>query len=431
MPTVAGATVSFSTKETGPITSAVAWTLDRKTYVIHGSQKGDTYTFPLPEAECSSVVLVGAPPPDTGQVRVVGLHTYDLRPVVEWSVDRPATYGSHRALLLKVTNPNATPMLGKASLRLPAGWPAASTVTFGPLAPGESAQVQVPFVVGLHATKGRADLWCDVTGWSLPTPLGVKGWQVPGHTFSAYDFITVNDPVLLDIQGSPGYHHIWLKNLSTHPVTGTVEVSAPAPLKVSCPPTFEVAPESETQVPVTVEGRAGLHEISEMQARVTIAGKTTEVVRGVPPIVANPDFEMDGAGDLQPDWWQARKFQDVWAYEHKRLSTDAHSGKYSLEVDPPQAGEKFIRVYPVDGAFSPSTKYQVSVWIKSEANKDVWFYIGGLVLGSGQTGPEWKQFTGTFTSAPDPINGGWANINAYNASTGKAWFDDIVVEEVK
>ena len=399
-PTVAGATVHFSTKETGPLSSAVAWTLDGKVSVLRGAQQGDTYSFPLPEAECSSVVLAGT----------------RLRPVVEWDLTGPATFGSKRSLTLKVTNPNSVPMSGTATLRLPASWPAAPAVKFGPLAPGAGASLLVPFTVGAKATKGRADIWCDVTSGGL--------------TFSTYSFITVNDPVLIDFRGGPGDAHIWLKNLSTQPVTGTVTVSAPAPLRVSCAATFGVPADSEAKVPVTVANQEQLKRISELQARVTIGGQTTEVVRGVMPIVANGDFEADGAGDLEPDWWMCRKAVDVWAFEHKRLSPDAHGGKYSLMLDAPTPEDKFYRAYPVNGCAKGSTRYRISVWIKAESDKEVYFHLGGLSLGAGKTGPEWKQFTGEITTGPDP-RGGWVYVAAYNGSTGKAWFDDIVVEEIK
>ncbi len=85
------------------------------------------------------------------------------------------------------------------------------------------------------------------------------------------------------------------------------------------------------------------------------------------------------AGDMEPDWWNARKNQDVWAFEHKRLSTDAYGGKYSLMLDPPTPEEQYIYAYPVHGCAKGDTKYRVSVWIKAESDKDVHFYLGGLV----------------------------------------------------
>ena len=73
------------------------------------------------------------------------------------------------------------------------------------------------------------------------------------------------------------------------------------------------------------------------------------------------------------------------------LPKDAHGGKYCLQLDPPQKGEKFIRAYPVHGAFRSGARYRVSVWIKSASPTGVYANIGGQVLGAGQTGPGWKR----------------------------------------
>ncbi len=400
-PVQQGATASFSTQETGPVNSALAITMDGRRYVIPGTQQGGTYTFPVPEAECSSVVLVSG----------------RMRPLVEWDLSGPATGGSRRVLALQVTNPNAAPMTGTATLRLPEGWPAPAAVQVGPLAPGETAELRMRFIVPANAAQGRQDIWCDVTADNL--------------TFSTYSFIVVNDPVLVDFRGNPGSYHVWVRNLSGKAVTGTVEVSAPAPLQVSCEKTFGLPADSEGQIPVTIEGRTGLEEISEMLARVTIGGKTTEVVRAVMPLIPNGDFEVDAAGDMKPDWWMCRKLRDEWAYERIHLSDEAHGGTRSLLLDPPQGEDKFIRAHPLDGCWKPSTKYRLTIWIKAEADQGVYANIGGKVLGANQTGPEWKQFTGELTTVADPNTGGWVGCSLMNESAGKAWFDDLTVEEVK
>jgi hypothetical protein len=271
--------------------------------------------------------------------------------------------------------------------------------------------------VPVTAAQGRADVWCDVTADRL--------------TFSTYSFIVVNDPVLVDFGGTPGNYHVWLRNLTDQPVTGTVEVSAPAPLQVACEKTFSVAADSEAKVPVTVAARTGLKEISEMLARVTIDGRTVDVVRGVMPVIPNGDFESDAAGDMKPDWWMCRKRQDEWAYERIHLSAEARGGRRSLLLDPPQGADQFIRAYPENGCWTPNTKYRISVWIKAESPQGVYANIAGRVLGGGRTGPEWRQFTGELTTGADPNTGGWVGCSLMNESKGKAWFDDLVVEEVR
>ena len=400
-PTQPGALCSFSTKETGPVTSAMAFTLDGKRFLVKGTQKGDTYTFPVPEAECSSVVLVAG----------------KLRPIVAWSLAGPTTGGGHLPLTLKISNPTAAPLSGAAALRLPKGWAAPAPAKWGPVNPGATTEVQVSVSIPINAAKGRADVWCDVTAGGL--------------TFSTYSFITVNDPVLVDFRGNPGSYHIWLKNLTSKPLSGTLLVTFPKALSVSHPDRFDLPPEAEVKVPVDVSGNEKLAEIAEMQAHVTVAGQGTDVVRAVMPVIANGAFEMDGAGDLKPDWWMCRKLADAWSYERIHLSPEAHGGKYALMLDPPQEGEKFIRAYPENGCWKPNTKYRLSVWIKAESDKGVYLNVAGRVLGNGQTGAEWKQFTGELTTSADPNSGGWVGAWAYNESPGKAWFDDIVIEEVQ
>lgn len=400
-PVVKGAVASFSTKETGPIAGALAYTLEGERFLVRGKQQGDTYVFPVPEAECSSVVLVSG----------------RLRPLVEWDLSGPVTGGSRKTLVLKITNPNPAPMSGTATLRLPRGWPTGTPVRWGPVAPGATVQVAVPVSIPVNAAKGRADIWCDVTADKL--------------TFSTYSFIVVNDPVLVDFRGNPGTYHVWLRNLSSRPLSGTLLLRFPPGLTVTHPDRFDLPPEAEINLPVSVSGRESLKEIAEMTAQVTVAGQPQEVVRAVMPLIPNGDFEMDGAGDMKPDWWMCRKLRDAWSYERIHLSTEAHGGKYSLLLDPPSGEDKFIRAYPVNGCWTPNTKYRVSVWIKAEADKGVYANIAGKTLGNGQTGPEWKQFIGELTTGPDPNTGGWVGCSLMNESVGKAWFDDLTVEEVR
>ena len=58
-PVQKGATCSICTKEFGPVASALACTIDGSWLPVAGKQEGDTFTFPVPECECSSVVLAG------------------------------------------------------------------------------------------------------------------------------------------------------------------------------------------------------------------------------------------------------------------------------------------------------------------------------------------------------------------------------------
>jgi len=94
---------------------------------------------------------------------------------------------------------------------------------------------------------------------------------------------------------------------------------------------------------------------------VIVGKQTLDLVRAVMPTVPNGDFETDGAGDHKPDWWMCRKVTDNVAYDRLHLAEGAHSGKYCVQLDPPQQGEQFIRAYAVNGALKPGAPYRASV----------------------------------------------------------------------
>jgi len=349
----------------------------------------------VPEAECSSVVLAGR-----------------LAPLVEWNIEPAAAPGVTRKLTLKLTNANAAPITGTAKLRLPRGWKTPTTVKFGPIPSGQAQSFAITLTVPGNARKGRTDIWCDIV-----TPAG---------KFSAYSLLVVNDPIVADFRGNPGSYHVWLKNLTTGPLTGTIGVTGRDGLKVSAQTEFVLPPESEVSVPVTVEGQDQLREISEMSATVKVGRQTLNLVRGVLPVVPNGDFESDSAGDRKPDWWMGRKLRDAWAYERIHLADGAHGGKYCLQLDPPQTNEKFIRAYPVNTVFRPGARYRARVWIKSASATGVYALVAGQVLGGAGTGPEWKQFTKEFTCGGSPAQ----SLDVRNESSATGFFDDLVIEEV-
>jgi hypothetical protein len=402
VPVQKGATCAIRTGEFGPVASALAVTIDGAWLPIAGRQDGDAFTFSVPETECSSVVLADK-----------------MAPLVEWSIDPAAAPGARRALTLKLTNPNAELLTGSARLRLPDEWKAPKVVQFSPIRSGQSQTLTLPLTVPVNARKGRTDLWCDIV-----TPAG---------NFSAYSLLVVNDPVVADFRGHPGSYHLWLKNLLAEPLRGTVRVAGRDGLRASAPAEFTLPPEAEVRLPVDVSGHDKLREISEVSATVTIGRQTLQLVRGVMPTVPNGDFESDGAGDRKPDWWMCRKVADEWAYERLHLAEGSHGGKFCLQLDPPQPGEKFTRAYPVHGAFRFGARYRVSVWIKSESTAGVWACVAvplpawkQYVLGAGQTGSGWRQFSTEFVQGDGPA----AFVSLYNESSAAAFFDDLTIEEM-
>ena len=284
---------------------------------------------------------------------------------------------------------------------------------FEPILYGQSKSFSITLMVPANADKGRTDIWCDI--------------KTPSGNFSAYSLLVVDDPVVADFRGSPGSYHIWLKNLTTEPLKGTLSVSGRDGLKVSAPAEITLPPEAEVNVPVEVTGQDKLREISEMSAVVKVGRQTSEVVRGVMPTIPNGDFETDGAGDGKPDWWMCRKkVNDAPSYQRLHLAGDAHGGKYCLQVDPPQKDETFIRAYPVNGALKPGARYRASVWIKSNSATGVWAGVAGRTLGAGHTGPQWKQFTVEFVQGKGLATG----VNLRNESAAPAFFDDFKIEEI-
>ena len=391
------AVVTLDVNEIGPITAAYAWTLEGKLLPVRGTQQGDRYTFPVPASECSSVVLANR-----------------LAPVVRWELDPATTPRATRPLNLTLVNVNATPLSGTATLRLPKGWTTPTAVSFGPFAAGGTLAFTVPVTAPAQATAGRHDVWCDIS-----TPAG---------NFSTYSFVVVNPPVLADLRGNPGSYHLWFKNLSDESIRGTVKLTAPPPLTVTAAAEVDIPPAGECLLPVTVDGQALLTEIAELSAEVKLDGQRQILVRAVIPAVPNGNFESDSAGDRKPDWWMCRKQGDAWAYERMHLAEGAHTGKTCLQLDAPQAGEQFTCAYPVHSVVKPNTRYRVSVWIKAESKDGIYANLLGQQLGNGKTSPEWRQFTAEVTTG-EVVGGLYRTL--HNHSTSPAYFDDLVIAEIK
>ena len=396
-PVQKGATLTLNTQDIGPVRAAMAWTYEGKSFVVNGSQTAQAYAFPVPAAELSSVVLSGG-----------------MRPLVEWQLDHAAAPGVSRKFRLKLTNVNADSIEGSARLRLPSGWPSPTPATFGPLAGGRSIAFAMRVPVPSDAKIGRHHVWCDIT-----TAQG---------DFSAYSFLAVNEPVLADLRGGPGSYHVWLRNLTAKPLMGKLSCIAPPSLTINCPNAFALPPEATIELSVTVTGQDRIGEITEVRAEALIGSQHIRLVRAVIPAVPNGDFETDSAGDRKPDWWMCRKLGDRWSYERMHLAEGAHSGKYCLRLDPPQDGEKFICAYPVHSVLKPNTRYRVSIWIKAASEKGVYANICGKRLGWGATSNEWQQFSAEVTTG-DRLTGLYRTL--YNHSAHPAYFDDLVVREIR
>lgn len=388
----------FSTKEIGPVISALAFTLDGRRMPVEGRQEGDSYTFAIPDAELSSVVLASTP----------------LRPLVTWEIDPVCTPGIEQELKVSLVNLNPTPLSGSIALKLPQGWKEES-IQFSDLKAGDKTEVRLPVAIPKTAAKGRTDIRARIS--------------TPNGNFTTYNFIMINDPVLAEFRGSPGSYHLWLKNLGTVPVSGIISYSAPRPLTIQGGKEFSVPARQEVTLPVEIRGNEELDKGAEVTVDIQSSVKLFQLVRHVFPAIPNGNFESDSAGDQKPDWWMARSSGEKWAYESIHLAGEAHSGKYCLKLDPPKDGNTFNCAFPEMGALVPGKKYRFSAWIKAKSSEQVYLSIPGVSaqLGAGETSDEWKQFQVEFVAPPDF---GGRNRWAHNFSSEPAYFDDFRIERL-
>ncbi|MBI3920328.1 MAG: hypothetical protein HY318_02830, partial [Armatimonadetes bacterium] len=392
------ATLTISTKEFGPVRATYAFTLDGRLERISGQQQGDTYRFNLPKTEMASIVLVNR-----------------VAPVVQWTCDQTLTGGEAGNFKLTLTNLDPEPSAATVTLRPPKGWPVSSQKV-GAITSGGVREVSLLVRVPQGTRLGRYDVHVEVT--------------TSGGTFAAYKMVAVTEPVIAEFRGDPGTYHLLVRNLTSKPTEGTVTVSAPAPLKATAQSSFALPAKGEAQIPVTVGGQDKLTQVSEMNAKITTPLAKWDLVRAVMPIVPNGDFEMDGAGDMRPDWWMGRKLMDEWDPDRIRLEAGAPSGKYCLRVDESDNPKGFVRAYSVDGAVKPNTKYRFSTWIKkASAEGPVMVQFAGFdyrSLSPTKVG-EWEHLQGEFTTGPKH---GYMVVSCVNQSRGPAWFDGVRVEEL-
>jgi hypothetical protein len=74
----------------------------------------------------------------------------------------------------------------------------------------------------------------------------------------------------------------------------------------------------------------------------------------------------------------------------------------------------------------------VSVAIRREVEGPVYAQANGLQLGLNGKAGVWETFAGTIKATPTvlgPEEMGAYSVFLYNASTGKAWFDSVTIEE--
>lgn len=152
-----------------------------------------------------------------------------------------------------------------------------------------------------------------------------------------------------------------------------------------------------------------------------------------PNLVKNPGFEEAEGND--PYYWVSGSWENNGKFNLD--NTQAHSGKSSALITNSKATDsRFKQQIPVE----PGRYYRLSCWIKTEdvgtKEKGANISIDGLIETSQDvksTSGEWIYVELYGVSSPSQKNftltlglGGYSSLN-----TGKAWFDDVVVEELE
>jgi len=157
-------------------------------------------------------------------------------------------------------------------------------------------------------------------------------------------------------------------------------------------------------------------------------------------LVANPGFEANADADVVPDAWQAPMDMVAW---DKAVS---HSGGYSLRFT--NTDKATYRLVTQNLPLKAGTRYRVSVWVRGQDVRDgdeyndgagiclEWYDAAGTWLGGSYppcvegTFP-WQPVTIETGELPPQTAGGHVALYLRRNNTGTAWFDDVVVEEVK
>lgn len=407
------AVVRVPSGEIGGIKAAYAFTLtggvEKLTIERLKESKGEYIQFEVPKCEASSIILSND----------------KMRPLVAWDHDPVLTGGAKGRVFLKVTNVNDQPMEAKVSLRLPKGWAQGKVEVKGEslgrtvrLLPGETKEIVAEYTVAKDAKKGRYDIWADVTG-------AIRQSSV---AFSAYAYAVVSDSLLMDLRGHCGDYHVWLRNLSDKPLKGNVSVrSLLGGLTVKDADTVVTVPaHGVVRVPVAVDGIGNLTDNGEIEATWTMGvwplRKKISRVKAVKPLMPNPGFESDSAGDGKPDYWMCRAYTD-WAYESMNLSTESHSGKYALELKPYVRNQRYTMAAPTIFDAEIGKTYKFTLWTKSES-PDAHVDIRGKMFRIPKS-VGWTKVEGVV--AVKDLRG--LHFGIYCGS-GRLLVDDITVEEV-
>ncbi len=152
-------------------------------------------------------------------------------------------------------------------------------------------------------------------------------------------------------------------------------------------------------------------------------------------MVKNPSFE-EGSGGMPSEWQTRTYITNPGVTDFRQEGGNTHSGsKYATMVNNAENDAKFSQELSV----KESRTYKISCWIKTEnvGEKNKGANIG--IEGKLETSPDIKgtngkwEYVEMYAKTGQGINsmGIIAGIGGYGSmNTGKASFDDVVVEEV-
>lgn len=157
-------------------------------------------------------------------------------------------------------------------------------------------------------------------------------------------------------------------------------------------------------------------------------------------LVANPGFETNADADALPDSWQAPLDMGAWDKDF------AHSGEYSLRFT--NVDKATYRLVTQNLPLKAGTSYRLSAWVRGQDVHDgdeymdgagvclEWYDAAGKWLG-GSYPPvragtfDWQPVTVETGELPPGTAAGHVALYLRRNNTGTAWFDDVVVEELK
>lgn len=351
-------------------------------------------------------------------------------PMIELEVPPYAAQGETIPVKVQLRNLNAETISGSVRIECQDGFKV-QPQNFQTLGSGETKTLVFSLAVPGTGIPKRYDF--DVVAESQSPPQ-----KLARRLFWMY----VGQPLRLTIRESTTVFRgvdLIAENMTSQPVKGTVEIPSNefiegAKLNFDLP-----AHEKQTLV-------ISLRELKLLEMRVPVMVKVRygeivrELVQSLTPIVSNGDFEIDLAGDGQPDDWTFFGPTGVFGimrYDQVRLDDQIkHSGRYSLRL-PPAPVDQSIMAAPLLTHGIVGHSYRVRVAIRREVAGPV--SLGGPPMGNNSLVGQWEILESVMAASPRKIPGpgaqtdcqGDLGISIWNRTQGHVWVDSVTVEDME